>query len=104
MVETNNTNILQGRQSQHDSGASYLEIEQHESIHPQAMAPPKQIQMQDIVYGPITLPTYCWPFINQPTMQRLKNILQLGPNYYVFPGATHNRFEHSCGTAYLCEM
>lgn len=49
------------------------------------------------------LPHYCWPFINTPAMQRLKNIYQLGPNYMVFPGATHNRFEHSLGTAYLCE-
>lgn len=37
-------------------------------------------------------------------MQRLKGIFQLGPNYMVFPGATHNRFEHSLGTAYLCDM
>ena len=63
MVEAHN--ILQGRQSQNDSGASYLEIEQQESIHPMGnLAPPKVIHMQDIVYGPITLPDYCWPIIN----------------------------------------
>jgi len=37
-------------------------------------------------------------------MQRLKGIFQLGPNFMVFPGATHNRFEHSLGTAYLCDL
>ena len=49
------------------------------------------------------MPDICWLFLDKPEMQRLKNILQLGPNYLVFPGATHNRFEHSVGTAYLCE-
>jgi HD superfamily phosphohydrolase len=37
-------------------------------------------------------------------MQRLKYLHQLGPNYFVFPGATHNRFEHSIGTAHLCAL
>ena len=37
-------------------------------------------------------------------MQRLKGLFQLGPNFMVFPGATHNRFEHSVGTAYLCDL
>lgn len=37
-------------------------------------------------------------------MQRLKNIHVLGPNYLVFPGATHMRFEHSVGTAHLCNL
>ena len=88
-----------------NSASSYLEIEKKVNVfNLTSLAPAKKIHLQDIVYGPIALPNYCWPFINQPSMQRLKNILQLGPNYYVFPGATHNRFEHSCGVAYLCEM
>ena len=104
MVESN---ILQGAsQGHYDSVNSYIQLEQRETVHPESgvMAPPKQMQLHDIVYGTITLPSYCWPFVNQPAMQRLKNIAQLGPNYYVFPGATHNRFEHSCGTAYLCNL
>jgi HD superfamily phosphohydrolase len=60
--------------------------------------------MSDIVYDFIRLPGYCWFFIDTPELQRLKNIHQLGPNYYVFPGATHNRFEHSCGVAHLCNQ
>jgi HD superfamily phosphohydrolase len=29
--------------------------------------------------------------------QRLKKIKQLGTSYYVWPGASHNRFEHCLG-------
>ena len=30
--------------------------------------------INDIVYDQISLPHYCWTFINEPAMQRLKNI------------------------------
>ena len=31
-------------------------------------------------------------------------IFILGASYWVFPGATHNRFEHGIGTSYLCGL
>jgi HD superfamily phosphohydrolase len=30
-------------------------------------------------------------------------VKQLGATYYIFPGAAHNRFEHSIGTGYLAQ-
>lgn len=35
--------------------------------------------------------------INAKEFQRLRRIKQLGPTSYVFPGATHTRFEHNLG-------
>ena len=34
---------------------------------------------------------------NSPEFQRLRNIKQPGTSYYVWPGASHNRFEHCLG-------
>lgn len=39
--------------------------------------------------------------IDTETFQRLRRISQLGLTSYVWPGATHTRFSHSLGTAYL---
>jgi HD superfamily phosphohydrolase len=41
--------------------------------------------------------------IDCPVMQRLRRIKQTGLVYYVFPSATHTRFEHSLGAAALSE-
>lgn len=51
----------------------------------------------DPIHGHIELHPLLIKFIDTPQFQRLRNIKQLGGTYFVFPGASHNRFEHSIG-------
>lgn len=39
--------------------------------------------------------------LDTPDFQKLRNIKQLGLCHYIFPGATHTRFEHSLGVCHL---
>lgn len=56
---------------------------------------------QDDIHGPIELSALSVKIIDTIEFQRLRNIKQLGSCYFVFPSASHNRFEHSIGTAHL---
>lgn len=53
------------------------------------------------VHGMISLPALLRRFIDHRWFQRLRHIRQLSMASHVFPGATHTRFVHSIGTAYL---
>ncbi|XP_075946544.1 deoxynucleoside triphosphate triphosphohydrolase SAMHD1-like [Anarhichas minor] len=55
----------------------------------------------DPIHGTVELPPLLVKIIDTPQFQRLRYIKQLGGVYYVFPGATHNRFQHSIGVAHL---
>lgn len=61
--------------------------------------------MGKIIFDPIhkymNFESILLKIIDTPEFQRLKNIKQLGLCYYVFPGASHNRFEHSIGVSHL---
>ncbi|KAG2387055.1 hypothetical protein C9374_002090 [Naegleria lovaniensis] len=57
--------------------------------------------INDPVHGHIRIANNLFRYIDHPLFQRLRDLKQLGGMYYVFPGASHNRFEHSIGTAYL---
>ena len=55
----------------------------------------------DPIHGHIELTTIDIQVIDTPQFQRLRDLKQMGVSYYVFPGATHNRFEHSIGVCHL---
>ncbi|CAG8592316.1 10626_t:CDS:10, partial [Cetraspora pellucida] len=57
--------------------------------------------INDPIHGYMEFDDWAIKFIDTPQFQRLKEIKQLGSTYFVYPGASHNRFEHSLGTAYL---
>ncbi|KTG45473.1 hypothetical protein cypCar_00047753 [Cyprinus carpio] len=57
--------------------------------------------VNDSIHGHIELHPLLVKIIDTPQFQRLRHIKQLGGAYWVFPGASHNRFEHSIGVAYL---
>jgi HD superfamily phosphohydrolase len=59
---------------------------------------------QDSVHGLIELSESSIKIIDTPEYQRLRNIKQLGAAYYVFSSASHNRFEHSIGVAFLAKQ
>ncbi|XP_052233047.1 deoxynucleoside triphosphate triphosphohydrolase SAMHD1-like [Dreissena polymorpha] len=55
----------------------------------------------DPVHGHISMHPLCVLIIDTPEFQRLRHIKQINAAYFVFPGASHNRFEHSLGVCYL---
>lgn len=58
--------------------------------------------INDPVYGFINIPPgLIFELVEHPYFQRLRRIKQLGLTNYVYPGATHTRFEHALGSLYL---
>ncbi|PIK41994.1 putative deoxynucleoside triphosphate triphosphohydrolase SAMHD1-like, partial [Apostichopus japonicus] len=55
----------------------------------------------DSVHGHIEIHPLLVSIIDTPEFQRLRFIKQMGMCYFVYPGASHNRFEHSLGVSYL---
>ena len=58
--------------------------------------------INDPVHGFIIIPTdFIFDLIEHPYLQRLRRIKQLGLTSFVYPGATHTRFQHALGAVYL---
>ncbi len=58
--------------------------------------------INDPVYGFINVPSELhFDLLQHPYLQRLRRIKQLGLSHYVYPGATHTRFEHVLGAMHL---
>lgn len=57
--------------------------------------------IKDCIYGHFAIPPLCAQFMDVPEFQRLRRVRQLGLVHYIYPSATHTRFEHSIGTMYM---
>ncbi|CAG8732829.1 7572_t:CDS:2, partial [Racocetra fulgida] len=51
--------------------------------------------INDPIHGYVRFEEWAIKFIDTLHFQRLCDIKQLETSFYVFPGATHSRFEHS---------
>mmetsp|Transcript_31417 Transcript_31417/g.52770 ORF Transcript_31417/g.52770 Transcript_31417/m.52770 type:complete len:522 (-) Transcript_31417:111-1676(-) len=60
--------------------------------------------INDDIHGHVYLTAKLWDVVDTPEFQRLRYLKQLGSTYWVYPGATHNRFEHSIGVCHLGQM
>ncbi len=60
-------------------------------------------RVQDNVHDLMVFDPIYWSFIDTVEFQRLREILQLGSSYYVYPGAVHTRFNHSLGVAHMAQ-
>lgn len=64
--------------------------------------PNKRKIINDPVHGFIIIPTdFIFDLLEHPWLQRLRRIRQLGLTSFVYPGATHTRFQHALGAVYL---
>ncbi|KFM24211.1 Deoxynucleoside triphosphate triphosphohydrolase SAMHD1-like protein [Auxenochlorella protothecoides] len=69
---------------------------------PPTVPPPRHGKLfNDPVHSAFRLGPACTDIIDSRQFQRLRRLKQLGLTYHVYPGACHNRFEHSLGVAHL---
>lgn len=59
------------------------------------------MEFRDPIHGFIQFNEVECDIINSNAFQRLRRIRQLALTDYVYPGASHSRFEHSLGVMHL---
>ena len=57
--------------------------------------------IRDPIHGNLTISEEELRVLDAPEMQRLRRVRQLGFVYFVYPSATHSRFEHSLGAFHV---
>ncbi|MGY2896330.1 HD domain-containing protein [Deinococcus sp. UYEF24] len=68
------------------------------------MAPERRHEIKDPVHGFVRLSQAERLLLDSAPVQRLRHIHQLAYSGYVYPGATHKRFEHSLGVMHLAGL
>ena len=61
----------------------------------------KPYEIRDPIHGLVQFNDLEREIINSKPFQRLRRIKQLAWTDYVYPGAVHNRFEHSIGVMHV---
>lgn len=62
---------------------------------------PPSKKIYDCIHGYIYLSQFATRIIDNKIFQRLRDLSQLGTCKFVYPNATHSRFEHSIGTYHI---
>jgi len=68
---------------------------------PRTLSTSDSIPIKDNVHGHILVPPLCRMIMDTPQFARLRSVKQLGCTHYVYPTATHSRFQHSLGVMHL---
>jgi len=68
---------------------------------PRTLDTSDSITIKDNVHGHILVPPLCRMIMDTPQFARLRSVKQLGCTHYVYPTATHSRFQHSLGVMHL---
>lgn len=63
--------------------------------------PKKAKQIRDVIYKYVTIPARLMRVVDTKEFQAMRRVNQTGPVKFIFPSATHSRFEHLLGACHL---
>lgn len=97
----NPSNLDSIRQFSENFAAEYLS--EYTEILRTSSRSRKRKEINDPIWGTISLSPIEVAIVDSPLLQRLRDIKQLGVVHWVYPGATHTRFEHTLGVLYQAQ-